>query len=450
MPIEVATVLAQISCFKGKLPQGSPSSPIISNLICQILDNRLLKVAKKYKLVYTRYADDLTFSTNDNKFLDNQFNFYKDLSEEINRSGFKINENKNRIQYKESRQVVTGIVVNKKLNVNRDYYKETRAMAHQLYKTGSFEISGESGTINQLEGRFAFINQLTRYNNELDNQKHDFHNLSSREYQYQKFLFYKTFYYNPKPVIVTEGKTDILYLKAALKNLYDEYPKLITKNNDGTFKYNISFLKRTKRLKHFLNINMDGASALTNIYDFFSNRNNKKAPNYLKYFKSLNNSLPKNPVILLFDNELNNNEKPISHFCRKVAKIGDEKIEALKTEFKVNLTENLYLLTVPLIGEKSECEIEDLFDESTLLERIEGKTFTKAAKYDVTKYYGKEIFSKYILKNYADVNFNEFRAVLDNINDIIDQYNVDFVTVGDKAKEVQLKRSDIDKVPVEI
>lgn len=61
---EVATVIAQLTCFKGSLPQGAPTSPIISNYICNIFDLRIIKLAKKYKLDYTRYADDLTFSTN--------------------------------------------------------------------------------------------------------------------------------------------------------------------------------------------------------------------------------------------------------------------------------------------------------------------------------------------------------------------------------------------------
>lgn len=62
---EVATTIAQIACYEGKLPQGAPSSPIITNMICNIFDMRLLRLAKKYKLDYTRYADDLSFSTND-------------------------------------------------------------------------------------------------------------------------------------------------------------------------------------------------------------------------------------------------------------------------------------------------------------------------------------------------------------------------------------------------
>ena len=60
----VATILAQIACYKNSLPQGSPCSPIISNLVGTILDVRLVRLAKESNLTYTRYADDLTFSTN--------------------------------------------------------------------------------------------------------------------------------------------------------------------------------------------------------------------------------------------------------------------------------------------------------------------------------------------------------------------------------------------------
>ena len=66
---EIATMIAQIVCYKGKLPQGAPSSPVITNLICGSLDYRISKLSKKYKLDYTRYADDITFSTNNRHFI---------------------------------------------------------------------------------------------------------------------------------------------------------------------------------------------------------------------------------------------------------------------------------------------------------------------------------------------------------------------------------------------
>lgn len=102
-------------------------------------------------------------------------------------------------------------------------------MAHRLYKTGEFQIDDKNGTLNQLEGRFSFINQVQRYNNVIDSSKHDFNNLNAFEKQYQAFLFYKYFYANNKPHIVTEGKTDINYIKAALKKHHLEFPNLIVK-----------------------------------------------------------------------------------------------------------------------------------------------------------------------------------------------------------------------------
>ena len=63
LPKEVAVLLAKICCYKGTLPQGAPTSPTISNMICRRLDSRLRLLAKKSRASYTRYADDITFST---------------------------------------------------------------------------------------------------------------------------------------------------------------------------------------------------------------------------------------------------------------------------------------------------------------------------------------------------------------------------------------------------
>lgn len=65
---DVATIIAQIACHESALPQGSPSSPVISNLVAHVLDMRLVKLAARAGCTYTRYADDLTFSTNRKNF----------------------------------------------------------------------------------------------------------------------------------------------------------------------------------------------------------------------------------------------------------------------------------------------------------------------------------------------------------------------------------------------
>ncbi|EQC0527427.1 TPA: hypothetical protein ACSK7E_000601 [Listeria innocua] len=66
----------------------------MTNLICNILDMKLLKIAKKYKLDYSRYADDLTFSTNNKNFEEKSEEFFYQLEIIIKQSGFKINPKK--------------------------------------------------------------------------------------------------------------------------------------------------------------------------------------------------------------------------------------------------------------------------------------------------------------------------------------------------------------------
>lgn len=419
---EVATIIAQLTCYKGTLPQGAPTSPIISNLIAEILDRAIIKLAKKYKLKYTRYADDLTFSTNDKRFIENHKKFLEKLIVTLEKYGFKINEKKIRMQNQESRQTVTGLIVNKKINVPREYYKLTRSMAYRLYKEGSFEINNSIGMINQLEGRFAFINQLDTFNS-FTIEKHNRFNFNAREKQYQLFLFYKYFYGNVKPLIITEGKTDILYIKAALKNLHSQYPELITQNVDGSFEYKVSFLKRSTRLNFFLGIAPDGADTMKNIYNFYVSSNNQ--PNYYKMLLKISNRPPHNVALMIFDNETSSGKikKPLAQFINH-AKLRDKE-ELLMKNLMIKLQSNLFLLTTPLVNESKESDMEDLFDPKTLSVQIQGKKFTKEHKYDTSKYFGKEILSKYIISNYQHINFDKFTPILDNIQKAIKSYQND-------------------------
>lgn len=172
---EVATVLAQICCYKDFLPQGSPTSPIISNMICRSLDNEILKFIKPLKCSYTRYADDLTFSTNLNKFPEEIFaqeELSKVLIDKIEASGFKINNGKTRLADRKTRQIVTGLVVNKKTNINRVYVRNIRALLHQWEKDGEeatqkkfhdkfFHNSTQKPKLrNVLIGRICFVKQV--------------------------------------------------------------------------------------------------------------------------------------------------------------------------------------------------------------------------------------------------------------------------------------------------
>ncbi len=416
---EISTVLAQLTCYQGRLPQGAPTSPILTNLICNILDLRILKICRKFRLNYTRYADDLTFSTNDKYFQDNFDSFYSELSHEVEAFSLKINEKKTRLIFNDSRQEVTGITVNSKLNVNKIYIKHTRAMAEELYRKGEFYINDKIGSLNQLEGRFSFINQLDYYNNIQDNKllskktKQNCWNLSSREMQYQKFLFYKYFIANQKPIIVTEGKTDILYIKAALKSMHLRYPQLITKK-DKNFEYKVVFLKKTKKLEYFLGIYRDGANALVNIYNLHTGRNGFH--NYLRLFNSVYKQQSKHPTILLFDNEQVTN-RPLKKF---LSSNSFSNAELTNTNLFLKLEENLFLLTIQLVKKMSECEIEDLFTSDVLNIQINGRTFSKDEEYNKSNHFGKSELSNYVYNNYEKIDFDGFVPVMDSIVKIVE------------------------------
>lgn len=125
LKLEVAMVIAQLVTYKGFLPQGAPTSPVVSNFVAQKLDMALGRWAVEKGLTYTRYADDLTFSGNDISKEDT-----KEVINIIERHDFKHHPQKLRMVTPNKKQVVTGLIVNEKINVNRVYTKELRAILH--------------------------------------------------------------------------------------------------------------------------------------------------------------------------------------------------------------------------------------------------------------------------------------------------------------------------------
>jgi RNA-directed DNA polymerase len=145
MAPKAARALALISTKNGLLPQGSPLSPWITNVICKGLDYNLKRLASKHKCYYSRYADDLFFSTSNSLFptalarkSDSESNVIigEDLKTEILRAGFRPNEEKTSLKPISQRQIVTGIVVNSRTNVPREYVKNIRAALYSWKKFG--------------------------------------------------------------------------------------------------------------------------------------------------------------------------------------------------------------------------------------------------------------------------------------------------------------------------
>jgi RNA-directed DNA polymerase len=145
----VATILAQLCCHDGKLPQGAPTSPAISNLICGGLDVELQRFAAERQCRYTRYADDMTFSTKRKAFPEDMVAAVSPsvvgerLEEIIQRHGFRINRAKVRVQTRSQRQVVTGLKVNRFPNPSRKLFSQIRAMIHAREKFGLINAEAE-------------------------------------------------------------------------------------------------------------------------------------------------------------------------------------------------------------------------------------------------------------------------------------------------------------------
>lgn len=153
---EVSIMLTKICTNKDSLPQGAPSSPYLSNIITKNLDNKLAIVANtaEYKLRYTRYADDITFSTN--KEIDIT-KLIRDTSNVLKQEGFKINYKKTRVSSNNRRQMVTGIVVNDKLQVSKQQRKKTRQAMYYIEK---YDLESHIRNIGWKRGSEKYLRHL--------------------------------------------------------------------------------------------------------------------------------------------------------------------------------------------------------------------------------------------------------------------------------------------------
>lgn len=160
IPHPAATVLAQLCCWRERLPQGAPTSPAVSNWVCRELDRRLGRFAHGHRCLYTRYADDLTISTRRASLPDAVVNsrvghtveLGAELRSIIVACGFTINESKVWVRSRRERQQVTGLVVNERVNVKREYRRKIRAALHEW----------ESKGYEAAEKRFHGLDKKTR------------------------------------------------------------------------------------------------------------------------------------------------------------------------------------------------------------------------------------------------------------------------------------------------
>lgn len=482
---KISTIIAQIACFNNQLPQGSPCSPVISNLITKSLDFQLLALAKKNSCTYTRYVDDLTFSTNLKEFpkeiaykkfwplRKNEWSLSNAVIERVEKSGFTVNAKKCRMQQSDSHQEVTGLTVNKKVNVPSHYYRNVRAMCNHFFREGNFYIPSDKikpkevhptlvkrffawfnkptpliasvippkqkvDSTDILQGKLAYIYNVKSYRNRFARvgyrpSRHD--GIRRKENDNNPF----------PPLDRCDAYTDENHILAldGIRNLYGRFlffkyfyilkkPLIICEGKtDGVYlkcaieklatsypslhKDNngipkLSFFNRTPTNTEMLKL-AEGTPGLNYLID-----------TYKRLFKSYSCQGKQFPVIFIVDNDdagrgtikkaegiRNNNRK-----AKKITKIRHPNY----------YFENLYIVPIPSIGKKNS-DIEDLFEDKVINSKLEEKTFyRKNTGLDKSKHYSKAHFSEYVIKaNKGSINFDGFKGLLSIVEGIIASHN---------------------------
>jgi len=252
---EIAIIIAKIACHNDVLPQGSPCSPVISNMICAYLDKQLGELAKNCGCFYTRYADDLTFSTNKSCFPDEiaicnngEWKPSLKLIELIDIQHFEINKEKTSMRTRSDRQIVTGIVVNEYPNIQRKLIKQVRSMLYDWKVNGvhkaqeryekEFDLANRKPPKNQkisfpnvVRGKLEHIRQIRSYRIKTLNRIDEQECIRSRmrpPQERDRLTLYKDPYYKyfqqyeqltmkdrVCPTVLGEGETDWMHLRKA-------------------------------------------------------------------------------------------------------------------------------------------------------------------------------------------------------------------------------------------
>lgn len=262
---KLANVVAGLCCMKVVteeyekyiLPQGAPTSPLLTNAICDKLDYKLSKLASHYGLNYSRYADDITFSSMHNVYQKGS-KFIRDLYDIIEQQGFAVNEAKTRLQKKGSRQEVTGLIISDKVNVTRKYTEDVRNI---LYIWQQYGLS------------VAYHKFYKHYKKEKGHVKKGdpvLENVIAGKLDYLKMV---------------KGEDDATYTK--LKRSYDS---LLAKNTDGETDA-IKYLD-TKYIRDFeksLNVNVElNKSKKGSLFAFFIYNKKKTMVSVSKSIKEIN------------------------------------------------------------------------------------------------------------------------------------------------------------------
>ncbi len=156
---DLPQVLAGLTTYQNRLPMGTPTSPVLSNFACRQLDVELTEFSKRMNFVYTRYADDMTFSAKQ-KIDAQAFNVLKGI---IEKAGFTINERKLKFYGPNDPKIITGLIVTDKVTLEPSYLPRLKEEIQQLKETvrsqneqGQFSNKWVEQFKRQVRGRLNF------------------------------------------------------------------------------------------------------------------------------------------------------------------------------------------------------------------------------------------------------------------------------------------------------
>jgi RNA-directed DNA polymerase len=226
--------------------------------------------------------------------------FRKSLGEIVERAGFKLNPSKTRMSLRKSRQMVTGLVINEKPNIRQSYYRNVRAMCNSLFKTGQWHkpnvdadrLAAMVSDIEPLEGMLSHIYFLKARRDRTHKANKNVGYVAPKApiEQYRKFLFYKYFVVHNVQTLVTEGLTDVVYLKCAIRSRAAFFPTLAV-TNKGKHKSKVEFLRATDTLRSVLNLG-NGVAGQASLIAQYENK--------LKNYERLPLT---HPIIIVCDND---------------------------------------------------------------------------------------------------------------------------------------------------
>lgn len=325
------------------------------------------------------------------------------------------------MQFRASRQVTTGLMVNEKVNIRQEYWRAARQMCQALFTTGTYyrmvpatPMGGAPGdppvkedltTLNPLAGMLAHIYQVKEHADFREDKEKRSKPTAARKL-YRQFLFYKNFVASERPVIVPEGKTDSIYLRCAIRRLTTYHPRLGSITS-GKFESKIRLMNYSATVHNVLDLGR-GASQLKTFIE-----------NYRKCVSTFNHAPLASPVIVLVDND--DGGKKLFGLAKAMSNVD---ITFSTTDPFYYLGLNLYLVKTPeqVTAPHTSC-METFFDAATLATQIDGKTFDPDKEHDAPGKYSKMVFAaKVIEPNANTIDFSGFAPLLKRVVAVLDHH----------------------------